>query len=95
MEDENKIPLLLEFLFGEAAQAAQRGASERLRRWGRAFDDWLAERRRRADVAGASRPTCVGGAHASLGGTGYEKIRLIRWKEIAMKKSAYSGDVDQ
>jgi hypothetical protein len=47
MGDENKIPVMLEFLFGEAAERAQRGASRRLRRWCRAFDDWLKERQSR------------------------------------------------
>ena len=45
MEGENKVPLLLEYLFGEDAEAAQRGTSERLLVWAEAFDDWLAERR--------------------------------------------------
>jgi hypothetical protein len=44
MEDGNKVPLLLELLFGEAAEAAQQGASARLMLWGRAFDRWIAER---------------------------------------------------
>lgn len=44
MGDENEVPLLLEFLFGEAAGTAQRGASARLLRWAEAFDQWLAER---------------------------------------------------
>ena len=44
MEEGNKVPLLLEFLFGEAAETAQRGASARLMLWGRAFDQWIAER---------------------------------------------------
>ena len=40
------IPLLLVFYFGEAAGRAQQGASRRLVRWSRAFDEWLAERKR-------------------------------------------------
>ena len=53
METENKPPLLLELLFGEAAQAARQGASERLLRWCAAFDEWLAELRR-SDRRGAA-----------------------------------------
>ncbi len=51
MDDEGKVPKLLRFLFGEAeeeqkhAALAQRGASERLRRWCEAFEAWLEERR--------------------------------------------------
>jgi hypothetical protein len=51
MEEENKVPMLLEFLFGKAAETARRGASARLgprwrrdKAWGEAFDEWLAER---------------------------------------------------
>ena len=44
MGDENEIPLLLQFLFGDAAQTAQRGASARLMLWAEAFERWLAER---------------------------------------------------
>jgi len=47
MEDGSKAPLLLEFLFGETAGTAQRGASERLLIWAAAFDEWMAERRRK------------------------------------------------
>ena len=47
MEEKNKAPLLLEFLFGESAETAQRGASERLMRWAEAFDEWLEIRRTR------------------------------------------------
>jgi hypothetical protein len=39
--------MLLEFLFGESAETAQRGASERLMRWAEAFDEWLEARRTR------------------------------------------------
>jgi len=45
MEEESKTPMMLTFMFGEAAKVAQRGASERLLRWCRAYDEWLAERR--------------------------------------------------
>ena len=37
MEEEEKIPKLLEFLFGEGAERAQRGALSRLLRWSEAF----------------------------------------------------------
>ncbi len=47
MEEKNKVPMLLEFLFGEAAETVWRGASPRLMRWGEAFDEWLAEQGRR------------------------------------------------
>ena len=47
MAEEDNIPLLLDFLFGESAVTAQRGASERLLRWVNAFDGWLAERGRK------------------------------------------------
>jgi site-specific recombinase XerC len=45
-KDDNHVPLLLTFLFGDAANVAQQAASERLLRWCRAFDDWLSERKR-------------------------------------------------
>ncbi len=47
MEENNKVPMLLEFLFGEAAETVRRGASPRLMRWGEAFDEWLDEQGRR------------------------------------------------
>ena len=47
MEEESKTPLLLEYLFGETAGTAQRGASARLKIWAAAFDEWMAERRRK------------------------------------------------
>ena len=47
MEDQNKIPTMLAFLFGEAAGTARQGASLRLLNWCRAFDEWLAERLQR------------------------------------------------
>ena len=34
--NEEKIPMMLTFMFGEAARVAQRGAAERLLRWCRA-----------------------------------------------------------
>jgi DNA-binding transcriptional MerR regulator len=45
-KDDNHVPLLLTFLFGDSAKVAQQGASERLLRWCRAYEDWLAERKR-------------------------------------------------
>jgi hypothetical protein len=45
--DEPGIPILLQFMFGEKAAAVRNGASERLLMWGRAFEDWLAERKDR------------------------------------------------
>ena len=43
MEGDEKIPMLLRFYFVEAAQ---RGASERLLGWRRAYDERLRERKR-------------------------------------------------
>ena len=43
--NEEKIPMMLTFMFGEAARVAQRGASERLMGWCQAYEGWLAERR--------------------------------------------------
>jgi hypothetical protein len=43
---EKKVPLLLSYLFGEAAAAALQGAAERLRVWACAFEAWLEERLR-------------------------------------------------
>ncbi len=37
-------PLLYTFYFGESASGAQQGASRRLQKWARAFDQWYAER---------------------------------------------------
>ena len=45
MEEQNRIPKMLEFLFGEAADAARQGASQRLLDWCQAFEVWLAERK--------------------------------------------------
>ena len=42
MDQESKPPLLLEFLFGETAGTAQRGASARLKIWATAFKAWIA-----------------------------------------------------
>jgi len=44
---DEEIPLMLRFLFGEAAETARRGAGERLMRWCRAYEDWLGERKER------------------------------------------------
>jgi len=46
MDEKNEMPMLLRLLFGERAEIALRGASERLRRWARAFEDWMEERGR-------------------------------------------------
>jgi hypothetical protein len=46
METDRQIPRLFQFLFGEAAETAERGASDRLRRWSSAFEAWLEERER-------------------------------------------------
>ena len=51
MTAENQIPALLQFMFGEAAELAQRGASARLLRWSEAMDEWLAERQRNYSVS--------------------------------------------
>ena len=50
MTDEQKIPLLIQYLFGKQADKAWRSASPRLRLWARAFDDWLASRRTTKDT---------------------------------------------
>ena len=47
MAEDNQIPYLLQFLFGEAAALAQQSASPRLLRWCQAMDDWLVERQQR------------------------------------------------
>ena len=46
MDDESKIPALLQLAFGERASLAQSTASGRLIRWSNAFDKWIGERRR-------------------------------------------------
>ena len=43
MADDHEIPTLLVYLFGDGAGQVERTAGERLLRWSRAFDDWLAE----------------------------------------------------
>ena len=46
MDTPHDIPLLFTFYFGDSASSAQRGASRRFKKWSRAFDQWIAERRR-------------------------------------------------
>ena len=46
MDEENKLPMLFSFYFGDSAASAQRGASRRLKKWSRAFETWMAERKR-------------------------------------------------
>ncbi len=46
MDENKKLPLLFSFYFGESAVSAQRGASRRLKKWSRAFEQWIEERRR-------------------------------------------------
>ncbi len=43
MDEEHEIPLMLRYLFGEAAGLAQRSASERMLRWCTGFEGWLDE----------------------------------------------------
>lgn len=45
MDQENEVPLLFRFYFGDSAASAQRGASTRLKKWSRAFETWMAERK--------------------------------------------------
>ena len=45
MKEVSDIPMLYSLLFGEAAEVAQRGASERLKGWAMGFEAWLGERR--------------------------------------------------
>jgi integrase len=59
MSDQDAIPTLLAFLFGEHAALARQGASARLLLWCTAFDDWLAERRRKY-----CRNACTSAANA-------------------------------
>ena len=47
MSDSQDVPVLLQFLFGESAGLALGTASERLLRWCRAMDEWLAERQQK------------------------------------------------
>ena len=51
MQPPSETPLLLEYLFGDSAALARQAASPRLLRWCRAFDEWLAERRRECQPA--------------------------------------------
>ena len=44
MAEKHKTRLLLEFLFGENAETALRGASPGLLAWAEAFDEWMAEK---------------------------------------------------
>jgi site-specific recombinase XerD len=46
MQETRKPPLMLEYLFGQAAETARRIASPRLLRWCAAFEDWIAELQR-------------------------------------------------
>lgn len=48
MEEEGKIPTLLRLMYGEYAWRAQQEATERMKRWCKAFDEWLEERRANA-----------------------------------------------
>jgi hypothetical protein len=59
MEDKDKVPLMLEFLFGKAAGAARQGASPRLLSWCQAVDEWLAERER-TYKPGITKPAVLG-----------------------------------
>jgi site-specific recombinase XerC len=47
MIEPDEVPLLLELLFGDTADTAWRGASERLRIWAEAFEKWMEERSRK------------------------------------------------
>ncbi len=46
MDEEKPIPLLFSFYFGDAALSAQLGASRRLKKWSRAFEQWMDARKR-------------------------------------------------
>jgi site-specific recombinase XerD len=46
MDDNRNIPLLLRFYFGDSAANAQNAACQRLKKWSRAFDQWIAMRGR-------------------------------------------------
>jgi hypothetical protein len=41
MDENQNIPLLFSFYFGDSAASAQRGASKRLKKWSRAFEQWM------------------------------------------------------
>jgi integrase len=46
MDQDQNISLLFIFYFGDSAASAQKGASQRLKKWSRAFDHWIEERLR-------------------------------------------------
>jgi integrase len=46
MDQDRNIPILFTFYFGDSAASAHRGASRRLRKWSRAFDEWVELRKR-------------------------------------------------
>jgi len=46
MDEHQDIPLLFTFYFGDSASSAHSGASRRFKKWSRAFDQWIAQRRR-------------------------------------------------
>ncbi len=46
MDEDQDIPRLFSFYFGDSAVSAQSGASRRLKKWSRAFEQWVGERRR-------------------------------------------------
>jgi site-specific recombinase XerC len=46
MDENKKLPLLFSYYFGDSAVSAQRGASRRLKKWSRAFEQWIDSRRR-------------------------------------------------
>jgi site-specific recombinase XerC len=45
MIENKQIPSLITFYFGDSATHAQRAASRRLRKWSRAFEDWIEQRK--------------------------------------------------
>ena len=46
MDNKNPTPLLLSFYFGDLTNTAHVAASRRLKKWSRAFDAWMDERKR-------------------------------------------------
>jgi len=44
MDENQPIPKLLDFYFGDSATCAHHAASRRLRKWSRAFDSWIEQR---------------------------------------------------
>jgi integrase len=46
MDNKNPNPQLLSFYFGDSANTAQVAASQRLKKWSRAFDQWIDQRSR-------------------------------------------------